>query len=179
MEEEATAAFGEMGVLLILDAPQGLQFGIDNMSWKIGNKFKGIKLIPLGTHIIAYSLKSEDNMFKMSKFLIFNKDQRILVYRWNEEVEEFLEVRGEQGQGYREGVKHFHFDCYLGPYPAENLNFWRSTTKYITKPVLQKLDPIDKIQQFQQEYSSKLKSQRKEDELDFAALSLDERQHDE
>lgn len=47
-----------MGVLLLLDCPSGLEFGIDNISWQIGPKFKGIKLIPLGTHIIAYSLHS-------------------------------------------------------------------------------------------------------------------------
>ncbi len=50
--------FDRLGVLLMLDAPEGLEFGIDNISWVTGNKFKGVKLIPLGTHIIAYSLKS-------------------------------------------------------------------------------------------------------------------------
>lgn len=56
MNEEATKNFHLMGVLLMLDAPSGLEFGIDNISWKIGSKFKGVKLIPLGTHIISYSL---------------------------------------------------------------------------------------------------------------------------
>ena len=48
--------FHKMGVLLFLDAPLHLQFGIDNITWTVGDKFKGIKLIPLGTHIINYSL---------------------------------------------------------------------------------------------------------------------------
>lgn len=82
-------------MLLLLDCPSGLEFGIDNISWKIGNRFKGVKLIPLGTHIIAYSLQSENHMFKISRFLIFTPEERILVYRWNEAVSEFLEVRGE------------------------------------------------------------------------------------
>lgn len=47
-------------------------------------------MIPLGTHIIAYSLKSENHMFKISKFLIFTSEIRIHVYRWNEDVSEFL-----------------------------------------------------------------------------------------
>lgn len=42
----------------MLDAPEHLEFGIDNITWQVGNKFKGIKLIPLGTHIITYSLKN-------------------------------------------------------------------------------------------------------------------------
>lgn len=56
--EEVTAKFHQMGVLLLLDAPAQLEFGIDNISWQVGSKFKGIKLIPLGTHIITYSLKN-------------------------------------------------------------------------------------------------------------------------
>jgi hypothetical protein len=51
------------------------------------------------------------------------------------------------------------------------LAFWSQTTRYITKAVLDKLDPIDKIQQFQQEYSNKLKEK---EEIDLAALTLDD-----
>ena len=58
INEEVTKNFHAMGVLLMLDAPSGLEFGIDNISWKIGSKFKGVKLIPLGTHVISYSLES-------------------------------------------------------------------------------------------------------------------------
>jgi len=65
--------FHSQGVLLLLDSPEGLEFGIDNISWKIGVKFKGVKMIPLGVHIIAYSLQSENNMFKISKFILFTK----------------------------------------------------------------------------------------------------------
>jgi A1 cistron-splicing factor AAR2 len=73
-------------VLLLLDCPNGLEFGIDNISWKIGNKFKGVKMVPLGTHIIAYSLQSENYMFKISRFLLFTQEQRIQIHRWNEKV---------------------------------------------------------------------------------------------
>lgn len=69
-----------------MDPPEGLEFGIDNISWKIGSKFKGVKMIPLGTHIIAYSLESENHMFKISKFIIFSQENRVHVYRWNEQV---------------------------------------------------------------------------------------------
>ena len=55
----------------MLNAPKNLEFGIDNISWKIGHKFKGVKLIPLGTHIITYSLSSENNMFPIRQFVNF------------------------------------------------------------------------------------------------------------
>lgn len=91
----------------------------------------------------------------MSKFVLFTPQERVIVYRWNERVCEFLEVRGEEAEGYRSGVQHYYFDTHLGPYPEQNLSFWSQTTKYITKPVLEKLDPIDKLQQFQEEYTKK------------------------
>ena len=56
-------------------------------------------------------------MFKMSKFLIFSKEERILVYKWNEDIFEFCKVKGEDAEGYITGVKHYHFDSHLGPYP--------------------------------------------------------------
>ena len=104
-------------MLLLLDCPDGLEFGIDNMSWKTGDKFKGIKMIPLGTHIIGYTLQSENNMFKISKFMIFTKKDRIQVYRWNEKVSQFMEMKGEEADGYRNGVDNYYFDAHLGPYP--------------------------------------------------------------
>ena len=82
-------------MLLLLDSPSRLRFGIDNISWEVGHKFKGIKMVPLGTHIIAYSLESEAHNFTISKFLQFTPDRRILVYRWDPALEQFKEVRGE------------------------------------------------------------------------------------
>lgn len=69
--QQITTMFHQMGVLLLLDAPPQIEFGIDNISWQVGSKFKGIKLIPLGTHIITYALKTENYMFPISKFIHF------------------------------------------------------------------------------------------------------------
>ena len=71
--EEIRTKFHQTGVLLMLDPPKQLELGIDNMCWTVGHKFRGIKLIPLGTHIINYSLKSEANMFPIHQFLHFSR----------------------------------------------------------------------------------------------------------
>lgn len=68
-QDEANRRYKEWGVLLLLDAPEEIELGIDNTSWKIGHKFKGIKLIPPGPHIIYYALKSEKYMFKIHFFV--------------------------------------------------------------------------------------------------------------
>ncbi len=40
-QEEANEKILELGILLLLDSPPNLQFGIDNQQWRIGQKFKG------------------------------------------------------------------------------------------------------------------------------------------
>ena len=89
------------GSLLLIDVPDGLQFGIDNILWKIGNKFKGIKFIPLGCHIISYTLKDENNMFKINKFLNFSVQKLILTYKWSQKYSIFIELKGSESQGYQ------------------------------------------------------------------------------
>ncbi|KAG0245463.1 a1-alpha2 repression [Actinomortierella wolfii] len=43
-------------VLLVLDSPPGqLEFGIDINCWTTGPRFKGVKLIPPGPHLVYYS----------------------------------------------------------------------------------------------------------------------------
>ena len=87
-------------------------------------------------------------MFKVSKFLSFNNEKRIHVYRWSPDIGCFKELGGEEAEGYRHGVRKYHFDSYLGVYPKENLNFWKQNTLFINKQVLDKMDPLDPIQVF-------------------------------
>lgn len=54
-QDIANALFEKGAILLFLDAPQNLEFGIDCYSWTTGPKFKGLKLIPPGMHFVYYS----------------------------------------------------------------------------------------------------------------------------
>lgn len=75
-------------------------------------------------------------------------DERIRVFRWSTKEERFVSLKGEEAEGYREGVKKYHFDCYLGPYPESNVDFWATNAKHITKAVLDKLDPIEYFEDY-------------------------------
>ena len=44
-----------LGTLLLLNSPKKMQFGIDLSQWVIGEKFMGIKLIPIGIHYVSFS----------------------------------------------------------------------------------------------------------------------------
>ncbi len=52
--ELAKKLFHEGATLVILDVPQGTEFGIDYNSWTVGPKFKGVKMIPPGFHFVFY-----------------------------------------------------------------------------------------------------------------------------
>ena len=83
-------------------------------------------------------------MFPIHQFINFSaeEEERIRVFDWSKEHHKFVEMRGEQASGYRQGVKKYHFDSHLGVYPQENISFWSQNTKYITKEVLKKLNPV-------------------------------------
>jgi A1 cistron-splicing factor AAR2 len=50
----ATDLARNYAALLVLDMPQGSEFGIDLHSWTTGPNFKGVKMIPTGPHIIYF-----------------------------------------------------------------------------------------------------------------------------
>ena len=46
--------FREGAILAFLDVPEGTEFGIDYNCWRVGHKFKGVKMIPPGIHFVYY-----------------------------------------------------------------------------------------------------------------------------
>jgi A1 cistron-splicing factor AAR2 len=50
----ANKLFEEGAFLFLLGVPIGTEVGIDFNSWRTGEKFKGIKMIPPGIHYIYY-----------------------------------------------------------------------------------------------------------------------------
>ena len=53
-QETARELFFRGATLLILDMPEGSEFGIDYNSWTTGPRFKGIKMIPPGIHFVYF-----------------------------------------------------------------------------------------------------------------------------
>lgn len=88
MQDFANTNINRLGSLLLLEAPKGMRFGIDNQIWTIGPNFKGVKLIPPGAHFISYSLEDENHASKMG-FFIFVKTkvqdftELVFVRKWD------------------------------------------------------------------------------------------------
>lgn len=53
-QEDARRLLLEGGTLLVLDVPEGTNFGIDLKSWETGERFKGVKMIPPGLHFVYH-----------------------------------------------------------------------------------------------------------------------------
>ena len=52
--DTAKVLFKEGAMFVLLNMPEGSEFGIDYNSWTTGPKFRGVKMIPPGIHYIYY-----------------------------------------------------------------------------------------------------------------------------
>lgn len=134
------------GVLLLLNCPKFMDFGIDFSSWTIGDKFMGIKHITPGPHFIYYSTKDENYMFKQGFFIDIATDNKnkIHIRKWNPEIGDFVNLKEEDEKNFSIGVQNLDFDAYLGNYPTDQIENWRSLSNFIEDKILQRLEPINK-----------------------------------
>ena len=70
-QEQAQWLFTEGAILVFLDLPAGSEFGVDYCSWEVGERFKGVKMIPPGIHFIYYRFVSK-------RFIIILRSCKVL-----------------------------------------------------------------------------------------------------
>ena len=131
-----------LGTLLLLNCPKKMQFGIDLSQWVIGEKFMGIKLIPIGIHYISFSLSEENNAFKQGFFIEIeegkNKTKNI-IREWSTKYETFVKINEEMNKNYSIGLDNLDFDQYLGNYPFEQIQNWKDLTNFLNKDIINSL----------------------------------------
>ena len=148
-----------MGSLLLLNAPQGMQFGIDNQYWTVGPLFKGVKLIPKGTHFVYFALKDEQYAARMGFFIhvkgidkaVHDQEKQrqqmlnqIIVRTWDDELQAFTRLQSEADEcAYKEGVLNMDFDRNLGAYPMDNYSAWLQLASFISAEVMERVQPIN------------------------------------
>ncbi|RKP05083.1 AAR2 protein-domain-containing protein [Thamnocephalis sphaerospora] len=106
-QDTARHLFYRLGTLLLLDAPDALEFGIDYNSWTIGPRFKGVKMIPPGVHFVYYCVADKFSQSGLRNgFMKYFQEREIAVYRWNPEAEDFEDIEltdAPQAARYRAG----------------------------------------------------------------------------
>ncbi|CAB3404407.1 unnamed protein product [Caenorhabditis bovis] len=124
--------------LLFLDFPEGSEFGIDYKSWKTGEKFRGLKMIPPGVHFVYCSIQSAPRIGFFHTF----KSGEILVKKWNKKNEDF-EDQLMTDENIREKKNQLkNMDSSLAPYPYENYRSWYALTDFVTEQTVERVKPL-------------------------------------
>ncbi|KAH1021951.1 hypothetical protein HUJ04_011433 [Dendroctonus ponderosae] len=143
--DQATARkfFREGAFLIFLGVPEGTEFGIDLKSWNTGEKFRGVKMIPPGLHYVFYSSVSNtgDVAPRCGFFHNFKKGE-LLVKKWSKLHEGVSsEIISEaEVVGLKENIQAL--DQFLGPYPFNVWEKWKSLTSDISEELVKGLIPM-------------------------------------
>ena len=131
-----------LGTLLLLNCPKKMQFGIDLSQWIIGEKFMGIKLIPIGIHYISFSLSEENNAFKQGFFIEIESGKnkvKNIIREWSPKYETFIRLNEETTKNYSIGLDNLDFDKNLGNYPYEQISNWKDLTSFLNIDIINHL----------------------------------------
>ncbi|KAI9312390.1 A1 cistron-splicing factor [Dichotomocladium elegans] len=145
-QQTANALFEAGGILLFLDAPPNLEFGIDYNAWSIGPLFKGVKMIPPGLHFVYFSVTSKEGVQGLrTGFFHYFEPGEIIVREWNPHAEDLREETAmdpDQVERYKLNIRDF--DRNMGPYPLDPPIYyerWKKLTSYITSGLVRRVLP--------------------------------------
>lgn len=141
-QELAKRLFAEGAFLIFLDVPVGTEFGIDLKSWNTGEKFKGVKMIPPGVHIVHYSAVSKHGDIAPKVSFLHNfKKHEILVKKWDIDTEDVCDqtLSGEEIQRFRANL--MNLDQFLGTYPLDLWAQWKKLSNHITEDLIKRVTP--------------------------------------
>lgn len=136
-------------ILIVQDIPVGSEFGIDLMTYRIGEKFKGIKLIPPGVHFVyasACPANLDDNTPTSNGprcgFFHHFKRKELLIKRWSVEEEDFDDDYQPSEELYqRYGLNLRDLDQYLGAYSYSKYQTYLKLTNKLTVDIVDFLNP--------------------------------------
>ncbi|KAL8217815.1 hypothetical protein R6Q57_021188 [Mikania cordata] len=130
--------------LLFLDVPQHTLLGIDTQMFSVGPNFKGIKMIPPGPHFIYYSSSNRggSEFSPMIGFFVDLNPSEAIIRKWDLQEEQLVKVPEEEEERYSQAVRRLEFDKYLGPYNLSKFGEWKMLSNYITKNVIERIEPI-------------------------------------
>ncbi|GBG26328.1 Protein AAR2-like [Hondaea fermentalgiana] len=134
---------GEACTVVCLDAPAGLQLGVDLKAFALGPRFKGVKLVPPGLRMLHYRLGGSDGPARAFFFQLGNPEQsgdekahRVVALRWDKALEDFALVDEEDTARITAAVHRLELDANLGAYDPEHYARWQQLTQFWDERVL-------------------------------------------
>jgi len=134
-------------MLLCLNVPKGTLFGIDYMSYTVGDKFQGVKMVPPGVHFVYYAAHASPSSHqtaasgigaRVGEFVVLESAQ-VWVRTWDTASETLVALESADSDRYAAGARRFEFDSGMGPYPLDTYAQWKRLSKYISPAVVRKL----------------------------------------
>lgn len=145
-QDTAKVLFEDGAMLVLLNLPEGTEFGVDYTSWNVGPKFKGLKMIPPGVHFIYYSACNSDGQCSPRTGFFHNFSKReILIKKWDHQTEDISATPVSAEELERISANKKELDQFLGPYPYENYKTWVSLSSYMTEKLIKRLEPISGV----------------------------------
>ncbi|KAM4692332.1 protein AAR2 homolog isoform 1-T2 [Rhinophrynus dorsalis] len=139
----ARQLFFEGATLVILEVPEGSEFGIDSNSWQVGPRFRGVKMLPPGVHFMHYSVAGKGGAATQTcprcGIFLYLEQREIRLLRWDSQEEEMVLAPQEEAEKLREELPSL--DPFLGPYPYKSLRHWVSLSSHINKEAMLRLQP--------------------------------------
>lgn len=126
-------------VLVILDVPPGVEFGIDCITYETGHKFKGLSMVPAGLHFIYHG----SGMGDRQGFFVMIENNVVVVKSWDSSQEEILprhNLSEESLSSLHSALARGELNTFLGPYPFQQHHTWKNITNLITTSVLNRSD---------------------------------------
>jgi len=145
--DTARQLFENGGILLVLDCPKEMEFGIDHYSWQIGPQFHGIKMIPPGLHFCYYSerdLSTKQLANRQGFFIrIRQPDEMFVVVRWSPSDNLFQREYLTPDQYETRRSQRYELDRLLGQYPLDTYRQWLALSSHLQSEFLEKLLPLN------------------------------------
>lgn len=145
MEQDlAQHLFKTGAILIIAGLPIGTEFGIDLCSYSVGERFRGIKMIPPGPHYIYCASKDPyGESAPRVGFIHYFKSSEIVIREWDPNNEE-LRIRQTndpnlEKKRIRDNLEDL--DRFLAPYNYNNFQRWKYLTDAISTDVISRCAP--------------------------------------
>jgi len=137
--------------LVVLDAPAGMTFGIDAMSYTTGPKFKGVRGIPPGIHYCHYSVGGGDEEQssgfggRHGFFFSCHAPDDVACWVWDAGREDLVPA-GSKRSPLPSGshttllaaAARGALDGNLGPYPLETIGLWCELSSCLSEFALER-----------------------------------------
>lgn len=140
----ARQLFEEGAFLIIAGVPEKTEFGIDLCSYSVGEKFRGVKMIPPGPHFVYTAAQGlYGDASSRIGFIHYFKSQEIVIREWDNEKEELrMRTQGnrdEEVTRIRNNLREL--DGFLAPYDFSSIAKWKNLSNHLSEMTINRCLP--------------------------------------